>query len=319
MKDRFGRTINYLRISITDLCNLRCVYCMPPDGVVKRKQGHSISFEAIERAVQAAVGLGIAKIRLTGGEPLVRKGIVSLVEKLASIEGVEDLAMTTNGLLLGTYAKELKEAGLTRVNISLDTFSPEKFANITRGGDISQVMQGIEAALSCGFHPLKINTVVMKGFNEDELLDFAKLTMEYPIDVRFIEYMPIGCASEEMPYGFVPKQEMKKKMEGLIPAFEKGSVAQYYRFAEGKGKVGFISAMSDHFCAQCNKIRLTSDGKLKPCLHSNLEIDMMDVLNHGTAEQIQRTLEWGIMNKIEKHELNHGASPIKRGMNRIGG
>ena len=192
MKDQYGREINYLRVSITDLCNLRCQYCMPESGVEKKEHSKILSFEEIIQIVNAAVELGINKIRITGGEPLVRKGVVSLIHSLSKIEGIKDLAMTTNGILLKEYAKDLKDAGLNRVNVSLDTLREDRYNTITRGGNIENVMEGLEAAMTVGLTPLKINTVVIKNFNDDEIMDFAQMTLNLPIDVRFIELMPIG-------------------------------------------------------------------------------------------------------------------------------
>ena len=319
MKDQFDREINYMRISVTDRCNFRCKYCMPKSGVENLGHDKILSFESIERIVRAAVSLGIHKFRLTGGEPLVRKGIVGLVEKLAKIEGVYDLAMTTNGALLKDYAADLKKAGLSRLNISMDTFYEEKYREITRGGDINEVMDGLDAAVAAGFTRIRFNAVIMRGFNDDEILNFAQLTLNEAFDVRFIELMPIGHAENDWRYGYVPNSEIKERLPGLIPVSSKDSVAQYYKYPDAIGRIGFISPMSNHFCGSCNKIRLTADGKLKPCLHTNEELDLSPILKTGDDEALKEAISQAIFNKEEKHHLSEGADPIDRDMNKIGG
>ncbi len=322
MRDSFGRNVNYMRLSITDLCNLRCKYCMPEEGVCKKPHEKIISFEEIENVVKAAALLGINKFRLTGGEPLVRKGIVSLVEKLSAIDGVTELVMTTNGVLLEKLALPLKKAGLQRINISLDTFSSKKYAEITRGGKLDNVFAGIEAAISAGLTPIRINVVAMKGFNDDEFASFAKLTLNKPIDVRFIELMPIGSDKTDVPYSYISMQEITEELSTvgkLEPLDDKTGVAKYFKLQNSLGRIGFISPMSNHFCGDCNKVRLTADGKLKPCLHSDNEIDINEALKTKDIDIIKRTIESVILGKPEKHLLLNGASPIKREMNRIGG
>ncbi len=289
---------------------------MPKEGVYKKEHSDIISFENIENVVKACVLLGIDKFRITGGEPLVRKGIVALVEKLANIKGVKELAITTNGILLNKYAQQLKQAGLTRLNISLDTLDDNKYSFITRGGKLSDVLMGIEAA---SFFPIKINVVLMKGFNDDEILNFANLTLEKPIDVRFIELMPIGTNKNDLPYEFMSCDEAKQKLPKLTPEVKDDSVASYYKLQNGIGKIGFISPLSNSFCSECNKIRLTADGKLKACLHSNDEVDIKSILKTNDVELIKQTLEQVIFNKPKKHLLLEGAKPINREMNRIGG
>ncbi len=323
MKDSFNRSINYLRISVTDLCNNRCRYCMPSQGVEKRNHSDILSFEDIVRIAETAADLGITKVRITGGEPLVRKGIIGLVEKIAAIDGISDIGLTTNGTLLPQLAKPLRNAGLKRINISLDTFCPKKYTDITRGGNIQPVLEGIHIASDIGLYPIKLNAVAMKGFNDDEIGDFAKLTLDKPIDVRFIELMPIGSAHMDLPYSFMSAQEIKKNIKknfgNLIPCFEKGSVASYYQIPGAKGRIGFISPISNHFCNQCNKIRLTSEGYLKPCLHTDQEVDLRPALKSGDKELLKSGVIHAIMLKPEKHLLFQGATPIKREMNRIGG
>jgi cyclic pyranopterin phosphate synthase len=319
MKDNFGREINYMRISVTDRCNLRCKYCMPETGVENIGHESILSFEDIERIVKAAVKLGIHKFRITGGEPLVRKGIVSLIEKLSAVDGVEELVLTTNGILLKEYAADLKKAGLDRVNISIDTFFEEKYAKITRGGDIYAAMDGLEAAVQAGLTPIKINVVVMKGFNDDEIMNFAQLTINEAFDVRFIELMPVGHADTGEEFGFISNAEIKGKISGLVPVPSENSVADYYKFPEGLGRIGFISPMSNHFCSHCNKIRITADGRLKPCLHSNEEFDLSSVLKTKDDEALKLAIENAILQKSERHFLRDGAAPIERDMNKIGG
>ena len=320
MRDDFGREINYLRISVTDRCNLRCRYCMPEAGyadIIPREE--ILSFEEIVRVAEAAAKLGIRKIRLTGGEPLVRHNVVDLISKIHEIEGIEEIGITTNGILLPEMAEDLKKAGVTRVNISIDTMDPEKYKRITRGGDLDRVLAGIEAAKKAGLTPVKLNIVALGGFNEDEFGDFIELTRRENYIIRFIELMPIGHADVGDSYGFISNQEILSRFPELVPVEnEKFSVSDDYRLPDGKGKVGFISALSHHFCASCNKIRLTSDGKIKPCLHSNEEIDMKGPLA-VSDEAVLEALDRSIHHKVEHHLLNEGAAPIERDMNKIGG
>ena len=278
-----------------------------------------LSFEEIVRVAEAAAKLGIRKIRLTGGEPLVRHNVVDLISKIHEIEGIEEIGITTNGILLPEMAEDLKKAGVTRVNISIDTMDPEKYKRITRGGDLNRVLAGIEAAKKAGLTPVKLNVVALGGFNEDEFGDFIELTRRENYIIRFIELMPIGHADVGDSYGFISNQEILSRFPELVPVEnEKFSVSDDYRLPNGKGKVGFISALSHHFCASCNKIRLTSDGKIKPCLHSNEEIDMKGPLA-VSDEAVLEALDRSIHHKVEHHLLNEGAAPIERDMNKIGG
>ena len=319
MKDKFEREINYMRISITDRCNQRCVYCMPEDGVLDLGHDKIISFEEIERIVKAAVELGISKFRITGGEPLVRKGVVGLVESLAKIPGVKDLSMTTNGRLLPQFAKELKKAGLSRVNLSIDTLFEEKYKEITRGGDVYEAMDGLSAAVEEGLTPIKINAVIMKGFNDDEILNFAQLTLNEEFDIRFIELMPIGHNEIDKKYSMMTSEEMKQKLVGIYPVKSENEVAEYYKYPEALGRIGFISPMSNHFCKDCNKVRLTADRKIKACLHTNDEYDLSEVLKSGSHEDLVKALSEAITSKPDRHYLIDGADPIERDMNKIGG
>lgn len=324
MIDKFGREINYLRISVTDRCNLRCKYCMPAEGFANLiPHSEILSFEDIINITRAAAEIGITKIRLTGGEPLVRHSIVELIAKMHEVEGIKEIAITTNGIMLADMAADLKKAGVSRVNVSLDTMDAEKYRQITRGGDIRKVLDGIKAAQEVGLTPVKINCVALGGFNDDEFADFVELTRENDICVRFIELMPIGHAEngvEGESYGFISNAELLARFPELVPeAKEKFSVAVNYRLPGAKGTVGFISALSNHFCAECNKLRLTSDGKIKPCLHSNVEIDMKPALATGDHGKIVQALADSVGHKVEHHLLNEGAAPIDRDMNKIGG
>ena len=321
MIDNFGREINYLRISVTDRCNLRCKYCMPAEGFSNLiPHSEILSFEEIIQIAEAAASIGIHKLRLTGGEPLVRHSIVDLIARLNEIDGIDEIDITTNGLLLADMAHDLKEAGLCRVNISLDTFDPDKFREITRGGDLNKVLRGIEAAEREGLTPVKINCVALGGFNDDEFGDFIALTKDRDITVRFIELMPIGSADVGEGYGFISDQDILKMYPELEPCEpERFSVSVDYHLPGAKGKVGFISALSHHFCSTCNKLRLTSDGKIKPCLHNNEEIDIKKALREGTGETVRDVLVESVNHKVARHYLNEGAQPIIRDMNKIGG
>lgn len=320
MIDGYGRDINYLRISVTDLCNLKCKYCMPEKGIRKKDHSEILRLETIEKIAQAAVKIGINKIRLTGGEPLVRKGIVSLVQNIGKLKskGLKDLGLTTNGILLKEYADRLKKAGLDRVNISIDSLNPNKYSEITRCGNARDLFEGIQAAKEAKLFPIKLNVVLVGGFNDDEIEDFVNLTMKEDIDVRFIELMPLGEASGWDENHFIPSSEILNRVPRLIPMPFKGhgSVARLYKLPNSKGKVGIISPLSSHFCNYCNRIRITADGKLKPCLHSNVEID---IRNYGENEMEKFLLD-GIIAKPFKHCIrNHDYIPVERNMNEIGG
>jgi cyclic pyranopterin phosphate synthase len=286
LQDRFKREINYLRVSVTDRCNLRCRYCMPADGVALSGCRDVLTLEEIARLVACAAGLGVNKVRLTGGEPLVRKGLVKLVERIREIAGIAEIALTTNGILLSGHAGELKAAGLDRVNISLDTMNPRKFRYITRRGDLDRVREGIGAALAAGLAPVKLNMVVMKGFNDDEVLDFARLTLERPLHVRFVELMPIGESDRE---GFLPLSLVRERIAGHFGLIPRKNVpgngpAEYCAIPGAMGSIGFIAAMSHRFCNHCNRLRLTTDGKLRPCLQKEAEVDVMPLLRNGADD-----------------------------------
>ncbi len=327
--DSFNRPISYLRVSVTDRCNLRCVYCMPPEGVPWRHHEEILRYEEIETVVRAAASLGISKVRLTGGEPLVRLGMVDLVAMLARIPGIDDLAMTTNGTLLARHAEELKTAGLKRVNVSLDTLRPERFRRITRLGELSNTLGGIAAAREAGLLPVKVNTVVARGVNDDEVLDFALLTLEREWHIRFIEIMPLGQwqeAGSEWENNVVMTTEIRQRIETDLGPLEPVKVsvgngpAQYYRLPGAQGTVGFITPISEHFCYQCNRLRLTADGKLRPCLLSDDEIDLRTPLRQGaTIEDVKRLIVEAVRAKPERHHLSEQVIPQERAMSEIGG
>ena len=318
VEDLFGRNINYLRISVTDLCNLRCRYCMPEEGIPKVSHKDILTVEEIGEIARIFVKLGVNKIRLTGGEPLVRRGILDIVEKIGKLDGLKDLAMTTNGVLLKKYAKELKLRGLKRVNISLDTLNEDKYKYITRRGSIKDVMEGIEAAKKYGLTPIKINTVLVKGFNDDEIEALAGLTEKEEIDVRFIELMPIGVTAKDELDGYISNDIVLEKLPELIEVEREdiSSPAVYYRLPKGKGKIGLINPVSCKFCKYCNRIRLTARGSLKLCLHSNKEINLKEALRSG--QDIEKLIIDAIDKKPESHHLEDGEY-ISKKMYEIGG
>ncbi|NMM62016.1 GTP 3',8-cyclase MoaA [Clostridium sp. P21] len=318
MLDQYGRNIDYLRISLTDRCNLRCIYCMPEKGVVKKCHEDVIRFEEVLKIIKAAVPLGIKKIRYTGGEPLILKNISSLIKETSEIDEIKDIAITTNGILLYDLVEELKEAGLNRVNISLDTLKEDKFKHITRGGDLNKVLKAIEKCISVGIK-VKINTVLMKGINDDEIKNFIEHTKEIPVEVRFIELMPIGEGEKLYKTSFMSSSEVLDKFPELIPLeSSKSSTASMYKLNGAKGKVGFITPLSCKFCSDCNRIRLTSMGTIKPCLHSAKEIDLKESLNDEVL--LESVLKDVIYNKPSQHNLEYDSkSQSLKMMYQIGG
>ena len=307
MRDHFGRKVNYLRISITDLCNLRCVYCMPEEGVPKRRHATNLSFEEIEALVRAGADMGIDKIRLTGGEPLVRAGVLDLVKKLGAIPGIRDFAMTTNGILLPEMAADLKAAGLRRVNISLDTFDPEKYARITRCGRLEDALAGIDVAVAAGLTPLKINTVLIKGFNDDEIEAFVHYTKTRPVEVRFIELMPLGDGAEYAFGQYMPGEAVLARVPELVPAASPpGAPARLCTLPGALGKVGLINPISHRFCSDCNRI-----------LHSDEELDVKALRRAGRS--YREILEMAVSAKPERHHIDEHETIKKRNMNEIGG
>jgi len=317
--DSFGRRVNYLRISVTDRCNLRCVYCMPPEGVPSIPHSELLSYEEISTVVQVAAGLGINKIRLTGGEPLVRAELPKLIGMLSQVKGIDEVSLTTNGTLLRKHALELRQVGLGRINISLDTLKVDKFRQVTRFGELKDVLDGIKAAKDAGFEPPRINMVVMQGINDDEVLDFASMTYKEGWHVRFIELMPFADI-----IGIMPCTEARQRIRSLgslEPCRLTGNgPARYYRLSGAKGTIGFICPISEPFCSQCNRLRLTSHGQLCPCLLSEDGIDLKGPLrSNASMQEIERLILKAIASKPNHHHLAEGTAPIKRNMSQIGG
>jgi len=317
MIDSFGRNITYLRISLTDKCNLRCRYCMPEEGICKRSHHEMMNEDEVVTAVTVAASLGIHKIRLTGGEPLVKKNIVSICRRVAAVEGIREVCMTTNGILLPELAAELKAAGVKRINLSLDTLDPQKYAYITRIGQLAQFDAGLKAALDAGFEKVKINAVLIGGFNDDEIEALAGLTMDYPVDMRFIELMPIQNHDEFGESAYVPFSKVLEKLPNAAPVPKDGGVAKLYRLPGAKGNIGLISPINAHFCGECNRLRLTADGKLKPCLHSADEYSIKGL----DFDSMKAVFEQAIWNKPAWHgDLDAvNRSRAGRNMNEIGG
>jgi len=330
IRDQFSRTISYLRLSITDRCNLRCLYCMPPSAMVKHAE--LLSYEEMLRIVGIAVGMGMNKLRLTGGEPLVRKGIMDFIRSLTKIKGLEDIRLTTNGVLLRDKAAELYSAGIRNLNISLDSMKPERFLAITGGDFFDQVWQSIQTACDLGFN-VKINVVAMRGINDDEFLNFAELALQRPVQVRFIEFMPIGNQGSWDKGRFISAEELKTRISTkgtleTVPGSRLDGPARVYHLVtpEGKaGKVGFISPISHHFCDQCNRLRLTSEGRLRACLLHDHETDLKSLLRHGGADsEIQAAIRQTILDKPKGHTLQNDLEKSDRvncqgRMSQIGG
>ncbi len=325
--DQFGRIHNNLRISVTDRCNIRCTYCMPAGNVQFLPRSEVLSFEEIERFVKAVVPLGINKIRLTGGEPLVRQQLHQLVERIVSIEGIEDVGITTNGILLADQAQQLYNAGLRRLNVSLDALSAEKFRQITRREGYEQVVAGIQKAREVGFDPIKVNAVSIRGFSESEIVPFGHFARETGVELRFIEYMPLDADAawerDKVLFAHEIIDTLSKEIMPLLPCgeFDEHAPATDYMFEDGVGKVGFIASVSQPFCESCNRFRLTADGKLRACLFSLEEADVRSLLRGGASdEELQQTVRDCIWQKWEGHEINTARfiQPT-RAMHSIGG
>lgn len=320
--DSCQRPINYLRISVTDRCNLRCVYCMPPEGVKPLSRDDVLHYEEIFTVAKAAAEMSINKLRLTGGEPLARAHLTTLIRMLSSIGNIDDIALTTNGVLLRQHAKRLKEAGLRRVNVSLDTLKRERFREIARRDHLDEVLDGLDAAKEAGLEPVKVNMVVMRGINDDEVLDFARCTIEEGWHVRFIEQMPFVGGSG---ISFVPTHEIHERLlclGTLEPCLTNSGSgpAKYFQFKGASGTIGFISPISDHFCFNCNRLRLTVDGKLRPCLFSDKEIDLKTSLRSGaSSDDIKQLIRQAVAAKPKQHQLCEGISPKGRTMSQVGG
>lgn len=316
MIDAFGRSITYLRLSVTELCNLRCRYCMPADGLCKRRHEDMLTEEEMLLAVRVAADLGMTKLRITGGEPLVKKNILSICRRAAATEGIREVCLTTNATLLPPLAAELRSAGVSRLNISLDTLDPEKYARITRVGTLESALRGIESALDAGFERIKLNAVLIGGFNDGEIPALAELTRTWGVDVRFIELMPM-YEGEFGPAAFLPNSAVLDALPDLEPQPGDGGVARLYRLPGAAGRVGLISPLSQHFCGKCSRLRLTADGKLKPCLHSDAELSIKGLDYDGMRAQF--------LAAIAAKPRCHGAlsstepSEAHRTMNEIGG
>ncbi len=323
MIDKYGRSIDYLRISITDRCNLRCIYCMPPQGVTFKPHSSILRYEEIIKIVEVGTELGIKKVRITGGEPLVRQGVVDLIKELRKISALEDITMTTNGVLLPKYAFALKRAGLSRVNISLDSLNPDTYKTITRRGEFSQAIEGIKAALEVGLNPVKINTVVMKGLNDSELENFVELTKDKDLHVRFIEYMPMGETSLLSGNYYVSLNEFKEKIinkMGMVPVdIKNNGPSKDFKVPGAKGTVGFITAISHNFCSTCNRMRLTADGFLRPCLASDVEVNMRDEDGKISTEGVREKFEKALLFKPISHNFYKNNFFPKKNMSQIGG
>lgn len=330
-RDAFGRVIDYLRVSVTDRCNLSCVYCTPSQPIPRRTRLEILRYEEIVRVVEAAARLGLRKIRLTGGEPLIRAGLPELVAALARNPDIQEISLTTNGMLLDSLAEPLADAGVARVNVSLDTLQPDRFDRITRGGRIDRVWRGIEAAERAGLSPIKLNMVVIRDLNDDELEAFARLSLTRPWNVRFIELMPIanqGDWGPEFPSPsrrFVPVAEMRERLaslgELLAADGPRGNgPAQICRLPGAAGTLGFISSISRHFCGDCNRLRLTADGRLRPCLLGEGEVDLRPALREGAdVTRLQTLIAGAVLAKPGRHGLPDQAPHPGRGMTAIGG
>lgn len=320
MIDQYNRDINYLRVSVTDRCNLRCMYCMPKEGLSGIGHDDILRYEEIHRIIGIAAGEGITKVRITGGEPLVRRGLTEFIASLRTMPELTDVSLTTNGILLETYAERLFEAGIRRINISLDSLNAEKYAKITRGGDIRAVLQGIRKVRETGFSPIKINIVTIKGFNEDEVLDFARLTLDNPYQIRFIELMALGRAGIENNGRYLANSVIREhigKLGTLQAVNGRGTKndgpARIYRLAGGAGEIGFISPMSRHFCHSCNRLRLTADGQLRACLLSDDEVDLKGPLRRGGGnKEIRELIRETIARKPREHQESCDESHIKK-------
>lgn len=334
--DNFGREISYLRVSITDRCNYRCIYCKPEEQFEFIPHKEILRYEEIVEIIEEAVNLGVTKVRITGGEPLARKGVVNFIKKLREIKKLEDISLTTNGFFLSEYAEKLKDAGLNRVNISLDSLQEEKYKKITRGGSLEKALRGIDSALKAGLLPIKINAVLIRGINNDEVEDFVRLALERPLNIRFIEFMPSGEeVINEFENKFISVQEIKEKLikKYLLNPIKisiANGPAKYYQIKGGQGTIGFITALSQHFCETCNRIRLTSEGKLRPCLFSNKGIDIKKAIRKLVRDKkndrflrkkiIRDKLKEAVKLKPVGHKLNiKNRENLSFHMSRIGG
>jgi cyclic pyranopterin phosphate synthase len=326
VQDPYGRSIDYLRLSITDRCNLRCRYCMPEEGVPPLAHADILSYEELLRVAGCSVALGIRKIRVTGGEPLVRRGVVNFIARLAALPGPPEIVLTTNGLLLAELAMPLKAAGLARVNVSLDTLRPDRFAALTRRQGLEQVLAGLAAAEVAGLRPVKVNVIPLQGVNDDELLDFARLTLTHPWEVRFIEFMPISPDLDYASADGVPMAEVERQLQTLgtlkpLPRHGAAGPARLFRLPGAHGCVGLIPAVSGHFCPECNRLRVTADGRVRGCLFGNQEVDLKGVLRSGDDDSaLLELLRAAVGAKPQRHAIGSPEFAVpNRRMHRIGG
>lgn len=324
--DGFNRRIEYLRVSITDRCNLRCKYCMPPSGLRLGMHEDILSYEEILRVVRVAAAMGVKKVRITGGEPLLRRNVLQLIRAIKAVPGINDLSLTTNGVLLKTMAGALWKAGLRRINVSLDTLNPLKFRKIAGRDHHRNIWEGIAQAEHVGFSPIRLNTVVMRGVNDDELDHFARLAMNRPYAVRFIEYMPVGSLVPWDRSKFMSGAEIKERLEAFgplipVPRSNFDGPSERFRFQYGKGEIGLIGAVSKHFCHTCNRLRLTSDGKLRPCLLADDEVDVKTALRGDCSDgELRRLILGAVARKMETSRLATGnIHQSGRSMSGIGG
>ena len=330
MLDQYSREINYLRVSITDRCNLRCIYCRPQEGISLQGHGDILRYEEMIRVISVAVKMGLIKVRLTGGEPLVRRGFVEFIAELKRLDGLKDISLTTNGILLAEFSRGIYDAGINRINISLDSLNQDKYFQITRGGNLADVLRGIARAEEAGFSPIKINTVAIKGFNDDEALDFARLAEEKPFQVRFIELMPVGKTNLDYGEDYMPGSqliEIIRRRYTLEPVKNKvnksDGPAKIFKIKGGRGEIGFINPVSDHFCSTCNRMRLTSDGKLRACLLNESEVDLKTALKENCSDAELEKLIWdAVLLKPKQHDMvctENSLRKCSRNMSEIGG
>jgi cyclic pyranopterin phosphate synthase len=330
MHDKFDREINYLRVSITDRCNLHCRYCRPKEGISLQGHDDILRYEEIIRIVSIAVKLGLIKVRITGGEPLVRRGFIEFIAALKKINGLQDISLTTNGILLEEFAQNIFDSGIRRINVSIDSLNKDKYFRITNGGNLEAVLRGIAKAEEVGFSPIKINTVAIKGFNDDEVLAFAQLAADKPFQVRFIELMPVGQANSDYRKDYLPAMQLMKEISGRYE-LEKikdkknrsDGPAKIFKIKGGRGEIGFINPVSSHFCSTCNRLRLTSDGKLRACLLNEEEVDFKKALRENWSDaELERLIREAILLKPKQHDLACMERHLKkchRDMSAIGG
>ncbi|MFO8089132.1 MAG: GTP 3',8-cyclase MoaA [Desulfatiglandaceae bacterium] len=327
LEDRYGRKLTYLRVSVTDRCNLRCMYCVPRNGIEKVHHADVLSYEELLRLCRIAVDLGINKIRVTGGEPLVRIDIDKFLLQLAAIPGLSEITLTTNGVFLGSYLETFKAAGIRRINISLDTLVRGKYEFITGHDCLLPVLDSIDRAFNAGFDPVKINVVVMRGINDDEVEDLARLSMDRPFHIRFIEYMPMGGSSQDFPDLYIPSSDIAGLIEEAlgplepVPSKKGDGPARRFKIKGAAGEVGFISAVSNHFCDSCNRLRLTATGCLRTCLLSDIETDLKSPMRQGVSDsELVELFKNGVLLKPRRHSIGDPDSlGIKGRMSAIGG